>query len=253
MDAGVFGHARYTPFVILGRSRVGSNLLRGLLNAHPAAIAFGEVFRGDRAMDWDHVGYFQDGRSRAMREAHPEQFISTRVFGRYPRATQAVGFKLFYYHAREGRDAGVWQYLASRPDLRVLHLKRRNILQTHLSRKRAALTDRWVNTSGQPEAPIAVELDYEECRKDFEQTRAWEEECDRWFGGHDKVDVAYESLAGDYQAEAARIQTFLGLPPHAVAPSTFQQARQPLRDTITNYADLEARFAGTPWEGFFTD
>jgi LPS sulfotransferase NodH len=253
MDLGLLGHAGYTPFVILGRSRVGSNLLRGLLNGHPAVTAYGEIFRDTRSLDWDHTGYFQSGVGAALLRRDPVGFIDRRVFGRYPRGIRAVGFKLFYYHARDGRDAGVWPYLVGRHGLRVLHLKRRNILQTHLSRKRAALTDRWVNTSGQPEAPIAVELDYEECRKDFEQTRAWEDECDRLFAGHERVDVAYESLAGDYQAEAARIQAFLGLPLHAVAPSTYQQARQPLHHTITNYADLKARFAGTPWEGFFTD
>jgi LPS sulfotransferase NodH len=252
MDLGL-GHRAYTPFLIVGRSRVGSNLLRGLLNGHPGVVTYGEIFRDTRNMDWDHTGYFQSPAAATRLQEDPVRFVDTQVFGRYPRGTGAVGFKLFYYHAREGRAREVWDYLAQRRDLLVLHLKRRNILQTHLSRKRAALTDRWVNTSGQPEDNLVVTLDYEECLNDFRQTRGWEEDCDRLFGGHRKLDVLYEGLAGDYQAEAARIQAFLGLPPHAVAPSTFQQTRQPLHATIANYADLKARFAGTPWEGFFTD
>jgi LPS sulfotransferase NodH len=253
LDLGFAGHRRYAPFVILGRSRVGSNLLRGLLNAHPAVIAYGEVFRRVGDMDWDHTGYFQSAGMRALVDRDPIRFLDRHLFGRYPVSASAVGFKLFYYHARTGHHDAVWPYLAGRTDVRVIHLKRRNVLQTHLSRKRAAMTNQWVNTSGRPETPLIVELDYQECLDDFEQTRRWEEEADRQFSGHRLLQVSYEGLAADYQAEARRIQVFLDLVPHPVAPSTFQQARQPLHATVTNYADLKARFARTPWEGFFMD
>ena len=45
LDLGLYGHTDYARFIVLGRSRVGSNLLRGLLNAHPAIEAYGEIER----------------------------------------------------------------------------------------------------------------------------------------------------------------------------------------------------------------
>ena len=126
LDFGL-GQREYAPFVIVGRSRVGSNLLRGLLNGHPAVVAYGEIFRDVRNMDWDHTGYFQSPAAANGLQQDPVRFIDAQVFGRYPRNTGAVGFKLFYYHARDGRAQGVWDYLVQRRDLRVLHLKRRNI------------------------------------------------------------------------------------------------------------------------------
>lgn len=253
LDAGFWGQSSYTRFIILGRSRVGSNLLRGLLNAHPQVIAYGEVFRDRTASDWDHTGHFQTRRLRRLAREQPVRFLESKLLGRYPRAVQAVGFKLFYYHARDGAEAGVWPYLRERADIRVIHLRRRNLLQTHLSRTRAALTDRWVNTSGQPDAPVVVSLDYEECVRDFEQTRAWEREADRYFVGHPVLPLDYEDLIASFEQEALRIQHFLQLPPRAMIPSTYQQARQPLSATIANYAALKARFVGTEWAQFFTD
>jgi LPS sulfotransferase NodH len=253
MDAGLFGQSDYTAFIILARSRVGSNLLRGLLNAHSQITAYGEVFRARDSMDWDHTGYFQSDAMRALVQHDPVRFVDAKLLGRYPVRTRAVGFKLFYYHARGPKDAPVWTYLRERRDVKVIHLTRRNLLETHLSRKRAALTERWVDTAGQPDrAAVAIDLDYDECRKDFEQTRIWEEECGRFFDGHSKLDVHYERLAEDYGAESSRIQAFLGVPIHSVKPSTFRQAQQPLSAVIANYGDLKARFRGTPWEQFFT-
>jgi LPS sulfotransferase NodH len=253
LDLGLFGHSGYAPFVVLGRSRVGSNLLRSLLNAHPQIVAFGEVFRDAKTLDWDHVGYFQTGAASAMVAHDPVRFVDAHLLGRYPRDVRAVGFKLFYYHAREGPQAGVWPWLLQRRDIRVIHLKRTNLLQTHVSRKRAALTGKWVNTSGEPDKAVTLRLDYDEVLADFEQTRAWESECDRAFASHSLLQIEYEQLASDFRAEARRLERFLGVEPHVVHPSTFQQSTQRLAATVANYHELKARFAGTPWIAFFTE
>lgn len=249
----LMAHSNYTRFVIIGRSRVGSNLLRGLLNAHPGIVAFGEIFRDTSVTDWDHTARFQSAAMRACLGSDPVKFIDRHVFGLYPRSVGAAGFKLFYYHARSGQEAAIWPYLRGRADVKIIHLKRQNLLHTHLSRKLAALTDRWVNTSGEPEIVPAVRLDYEECVEDFSQTRAWEEALDAEFGGPRTIQVTYEDLAKDHEAEARRLRTFLSVPWYPVVPATYRQARKPLSSAIVNYPELKARFSGTRWAGFFTD
>ncbi len=42
----------YTKFIILGRSRVGSNMLRSILNGHRGIISFGELFRRQGEVGW---------------------------------------------------------------------------------------------------------------------------------------------------------------------------------------------------------
>jgi len=252
MDAGLFGHLRYTPFIVLGRSRVGSNLLRSLLNAHPEIMAFGEVFRDTTNPDWDHVGYFQAASSRALLQRDPVRFLQIRLLGRYPRAVRAVGFKIFYYHAGGGRS-GIWDWLRHQPAIKVIHLKRENLLQTHVSRKRAALTGQWVSTSGRPDETVSMHVDFDEALADFEQTRAWEEEFDRFFIGHDVLQVTYESLSTDIRSMTRRLEDFLQVSPQPLVPSTSRQAPYPLSAAVSNYVELKERFSGTPWERFFVN
>lgn len=254
------GHTDYTRFIILGRSRSGSNFLRSLLNAHSQVAVFGEIFQSARGQDvrsiaWALPGYGQSARVLNLFRSDPTRFLETQVFHRFPPATRAVGFKIFYYHAHEPAWEPVWTYLRAHKDIHVIHIRRRNILETHLSRKRAILSDQWVKTSRHdPDAPLPpIHLDYEECLADFVQTRAWETEYDRLFADHPKIEVVYEDLAADYRAEIARVQAFLGVASEPVAPQTFKQSSRPLSQSIANYAELKARFQGTPWAEFFTE
>jgi len=254
------GHTDYTRFIILGRSRSGSNFLRSLLNAHSQVTVFGEIFQSARGQDvrsiaWALPGYSQSARVLALFRSDPARFLETQVFHRFPPSTRAVGFKIFYYHAHEPAWEPAWTYLRAHREIHVIHIRRRNILETHLSRKRAILSDQWVKTSRHdPDAPLPpILLDYEECLADFVQTRAWETEYDRLFADHPKIEVVYEDLAADYRAEIARVQAFLEVDPEPVAPQTFKQSRQLLSQSIANYAELKARFQGTPWAEFFTE
>lgn len=256
-DLGPFtGHLDYTRFIVVGRSRTGSNLLRSLLNAHSQVEAYGEVFRSParEAMDWDHSDVLrQSDRMHRLLLDDPVTFIEKRIYRRYPAEIAAVGFKIFYYHAQEGAWQAVWPHLQQQTAIRVIHMKRRNMLSTHLSRKRAELTDVWVNTSGQREQPVAVTLDYEQCLGDFQRTRAWEEACDAQFASHAKIELFYEDLAQDNDREMRRVQTFLGVDYQPVAPTIYKQSQQTLAQAIANYDELKDRFAGSPWASFFEE
>ena len=115
------------------------------------------------------------------------------------------------------------------------------------------LTDQWINLSGEAAEQPVVVLDYQECRLDFEQTRAWEESHDLFFNDHPLLEVVYEELARNPVDAMAEVQGFLGLDAEPVQPQTHQQSRQRLSEAIANYAELKERFKGSPWESFFTD
>ncbi len=253
-DMGVLsGHENYTKFVILGRSRTGSNLLRGLLNSHPQIQVFSEIFRNPDVIDWGLPGYRQSHRTSALMRRDPVAFLQTRIFGKYPPQIAAVGFKLFYYHAREPELEPIWAYLADAPDIKIIHIKRRNNLRTHLSRERAIRTDEWANVNGSKSKEDPIELDYEKCLADFIETRAWENKLDAFFQIGAMFTVGYETLAGNIEREMGRVQNFLGVGRRALAPATRKQASKPLSAAISNYDDLKERFSGTQWEAFFED
>ena len=244
------GHRNYTPFIILGRSRVGSNFLRGLLNAHSQITAFGEIFRDVTDTDWDHTGYFQSAQTVTALQNDPAAFLREKLFGRFPRYLKAVGFKIFYYHAP---NTNVWAYLQAETGIRVIHLKRKNILKTHLSRKKAAATDLWEKTSHRQERQTTFELDYDECLSDFIRTRQWEREFDAFFQSHPMLEIFYEDLAANRAREMRRVEQFLNVDFEEVQPSTRKQSKAKLSETILNYDTLKSRFAGSEWEVFFED
>ena len=254
LDWGLLkGHHNYTKFIVLGRSRTGSNLLRGLLNAHSRVIALGEIFQNPNAIEWGMTDYPRSRSVVALYQTNPAKFLETQVFRKLPEQTLALGFKLFYYHAPSGPRNAVWAYLQNRRDVKIIHIKRHNMLRTHLSRARAERSNTWVNLSGQREDETPLVLDYEACLKDFVQTRQWEQDYDAFFQLHPRVEVLYELLANNHQSEMARLQAFLGVTPEAVRPQTHAQAQQPLSTAIANYAELKARFSQTPWVEFFED
>lgn len=247
------GHTGYTKFIILARSRTGSNLLRGMLRTHSQVLSFGEIFRNPDSIDFDVPGHETTERVLALYQRDPVRFLNTQIFRRLPLQVQAVGFKLFYYHARTPPWQAVWEHLQRVPELRVIHLKRRNILRTHLSRARAERSDRWVNLSGEAEDAASIELSYEACLKDFTQTRQWERDANAYFRAHPKLELFYEDLAQGYETEMARLVAFLGLPAEPMKPQTHKQTQQPLAAAIANYAALKQQFAGSEWDVFFDE
>jgi LPS sulfotransferase NodH len=246
-------HTMYTRFIILGRSRSGSNFLRGLLNAHSQIIVFEELFKNPDTIGWGLDGYPQGGRTLQRFQSDPVQFVEQDVFKKLSERIKAVGFKIFYYHAHGTRLEPIWDYLKDHTEIRVLHLKRRNILKTHLSKKRAELTDSWINLTGTHEQIPEITLDFDECRADFEQTRTWERSYDEFFESHRKLELFYEDLAPNYAERMKNVQEFLGVDYENVQPQTYKQASRPLSDSIANYLELKRQFKGTPWEEFFTD
>jgi len=173
-------------------------------------------------------------------------------FRRVSEGVKATGFKIFYYHPLKEDGTEVWNLLTSMPDLHVLHLKRRNILRTLISRKIAGQTKVWFQTQAPADSPDRrIEFEVGELRKGFRGTRRLEAEGDRMFAGHPKLEVAYEDLTADILGTFARITEFLGV--EALAPSTeyVRQNPEPMSKLVRNYAELKEAFKGTQWEDFF--
>jgi LPS sulfotransferase NodH len=254
LDFGLLaGHQDYVKFFILGRSRTGSNFLRGLLNSHPHARVFGELFQNPQEITWGFPNYSRGKRYFQPFKQAPVQFLTREIYRKVPRQIQAVGFKIFYYHAQTPEWKPIWTFLLEHKEIRVVHIKRQNILQTHLSKARAEQSGEWANITGKKGKVPPVRLSYEDLLEDFTRTREMEASYDALFADHPMHEVIYEDLARDYQAKMQQVTTFLGLPDCPLAPQTHKQTTEPLYNSIENYAELKARFQGSAWESFFED
>lgn len=248
----ILGGRGYRRFVIVGVARTGSTLLTNLLNAQGRVLAFGELFRGDGAIGWDRWPFYslQSPRLLRLHETRPLEFLEGEVFRNWPRAIQAVGFKLFYYHARTGAQARLWDYLQADPAVAVVHLKRRNILEQYVSLRVAHETNVWsTSTPGAPAPPIRLEP--EACLRHFEEVRGQEADCDAFFAGRRIHELAYEDLLADRARAMAGVAAHLGIDLGPLRPKIVRQRTQPLSAAIANYDELQAFFAGSAWEDFF--
>ena len=132
---GFFGHDNFVRFIVLTRSRTGSNLLLSFLNSHPNIFCESEIFAK------------LDGANPISR--------LLAVFAKQPRHIRAKGFKIFYYHPLDAKADELWRVLEQRNEIRVIHLRRENILRTLLSRKIASIRGSWTELSTTPPIPMA--------------------------------------------------------------------------------------------------
>jgi len=245
----------YSKFVIVGAARTGSTLLVDLLNAHSQVLAFGELFRTPEAIGWDVRPFvtYQSPRLIDLYRADPVAFLEYSVFRRWPANYAAVGFKLFYYHARQPPQSAVWDHLASDRNIRILHIRRQNLLAQYLSLLIAHKTDVWSTTRSPPDQHEPIRIDVEACRRHFLDVRRSEDECADVFKNHAVRNVYYESLARNYAGEMQGIADFLGVRPERIGSNLVRQSKGPVSQTITNYDELKRAFANTCWQEFFDD
>jgi len=255
-------------FVLLGHRRSGSTLLLCGLAGNRNIYMFGELFNeheDDRRKAFasglrgcsvaerrgmSEEGFYRDGQDGA-------EFLRDSVFYEHYWEPVAVGFKLFHHQARDTEGARrAWDYLVAQKDVHVIHLTRRNMLESMLSLRVALQTNQWASLAGEstaPTQPLApMHFSPQECEGYFNET----EESERWareaFSGHPSMEVEYEAdLCRGFQATVHRVQDFLGVPRRRARRLLRKQARVGPREQIGNYAELKAHFAGTPYASWF--
>ncbi len=239
------GHAEYTKFIVLCRSRVGSNLLLSYLNNHANIVSHNEIF-----------GTAIDDAAKQKIAENPIDYIKEVAYGIYDEKVKAVGFKIFYYHAREEHTKVVWDYLKSTEGLKVIHLKRENMLRTFLSKKIAAKTKKWEQVgriNAVKAEKKAVLLTKEECLEEFEKTKGWELEGSQFFADHEIHEVSYEELVKNRDMVLNEIQRFLGVDKFELSAYLTKQNPEPLSVLIEDYDKLKGEFEGSEWEHLFDE
>jgi LPS sulfotransferase NodH len=159
-----------------------------------------------------------------------------------------VGFKIFYQHPVWDPSGKVWQHLSEMEDLRVVHLRRRNLLKAYVSWKIAQKTDVWKQANDSSvELDKRVTISPEECVTFFEQTLQQEKIADERFSGKPVLQTTYESLTDQFGEQMDLIQKFLNVDPLPISMKTAKQNPESLSELVVNYDELSHAFSGTRW------
>jgi LPS sulfotransferase NodH len=232
----LFGHDQYKRFIVLGRPRIGSNLLISFLNSHPNIYARREIFFRLNGRDYRQV--------------------LNRIFCKQPPNIKAVGFKIFYRQPYDDKNSGVWNDLIERQQVHVIHLKRRNILRALLSGKISHKTNIWQATKASHLQDIQgrkVEFSYEELATGFKAIRCLEDEFDDKFSSHPLLTISYEDLVSKSEAVFESITNFLELPFNSPKTRHIRLNPEKLSTLIVNYEGLKKEFSDTEWAHFFEE
>ena len=216
----IFGDREYEKFIIVTRSRTGSNLLISLLNSHSQIFARGEIFRRLEGKSCDQIW--------------------KAFFRKRPSHLAFIGFKIFYYHPLDSDDKSVWDFIQDDKKIKNIHLKRRNILKTYVSREIAGKTDIWTNKKNKkiPLSERRITVDLEDLKKEIDLTLQNQDDFGARFQNHDILDIWYEDLVKNKEKEMHRLFDFLGVEKQKVESSYKKQNKESLKDLIINYDEV---------------
>ena len=249
----------YQKFLILCHPRTGSNFLVSLLQSHSQIRVNGEMFSEDNQLYWGYSGY-NSPRIAELKNEDPIFFIERLIYrDNFPKFVKAVGFKLFYFQLKQGKQNIIWQYLKEIADLKIIHLTRKNLFHLYVSYQIAQKTNQWdLRTKKNTQRISLLEpifVDHEKCLQQFKLIKHWEKKYSNFFdlSSQQYCNITYENLVSNTQQETDKIQEFIGVAQRPLTSHTKKQGIKPMRKIVANYDELKEKFYNSCWSNFFDE
>jgi LPS sulfotransferase NodH len=257
-----------TAFILLATQRTGSSWVQEMLNSHPRVKVYSELFLGEgrgtpmwEPNDIEFANSFWEQNARFPRRlTRPYWTIKflQRVYDQP--GCEAAGFKYMYDQVRHS-PAVLVHAAVSR--VRVVHLVRRNLLDTVISAELALRRGRFHdNTDGRPAIPwfstgdvdSQVRLEPSALIRELRRMTNERQRARAWLRltRTPSFEVEYESLAAD-RSKFGEILGFLGVSEADAAElnSGLNKIRtEPRATVVENFDEVERALLGTPYEGF---
>ena len=269
-----------SKYIVLGHMRSGSSVLNEALEFHPDLNVAYEIFHPASSIELTNIpdikdimfelygfrkwtttesifccrwqkgpdeeifskqGKFSIGEYRTILDSVPLDLLIEKVFERYD------GFKILYNQLR--RNYKVWDYLASYPDLKVVHIYRRNALESLVSLYLAHSSGDWQRRTwgkkidDQPfylDPKIAEEYFYS---MDFEI-----EHYTSMF--KNSINIEYNDLM-NWDETLFKVQDFLEVKRQPLEKKYLKRNTKNIPELILNYKELVNVFKDTKWASHF--
>lgn len=245
--------AERTRAVLLTTQRTGSTFLAECLGSHPEVHCAGELLNGQPDSPIPPPrGPFRYV-VKAARIARTGAWLPNYRLERFYRAGSSPVrcFKAMYNQL--ARPFAL-RYLLDHPEIRVIHLRRENLLGMHVSlllmQKRRELQ------ATQPVAPLRIHVDADRAITAMRKAESRYLHFDRLFQGHPLLSLTYESLfdGSRLKAETARqICDFLGVSRKPMQSRIIKLNPRSLRNIVTNYDELAEALSNSEFANLLAD
>lgn len=245
---------QYHPFIILGTARTGSTMLWSYLNSHPDILCLRGVYGSKNKINFGKFygelpEEYHSSELIKLRNERPIEFLENYVWKEYAKPFKAVGFKYFYDHDRHLiNKEEVLSYFKSNSAIKILHLKRDNLLATLFSYKRALTHQQWTYTK----ANFLTSITIQECNDYFNQIIYYQKRLEELFS--DRIlQVSYDNLLQATEPTLLEVLDFIGVKAISLITETIKNRETKLADSILNYSELKTHFKSTEYAKYFNE
>lgn len=233
---------RYNKFVIFTEGRTGSTMLHTCLQRHTRILSHSEVF---------NLGLFTSDPERLEAiERDPIAYLYKYVFVDYAPIARAIGIKLLYSQC-PGSDCPAFLQKLIDLDVRIVHLKRRDVLAMYVSGLVARGENRWHVLEGEQPEPLkqnSIVVSRDEFTDFAARYIAEVKRCNRFLSDVPHLEIYFEELSTNVDSELHRVVEFLGLRyEEGMRPMTKKRITQPLSEIVVNYSELEGLYLADGW------
>jgi LPS sulfotransferase NodH len=227
--------------IVLTTQRTGSTFLIECLKSHPEVYCRGEMLAGGHVWPPGLV-YKSRLATKAYRYLTSGAVFPTRMMDRYfARADRPV--KVFKAMYNQIRPPWILRYLREHTEIRILHLRRHNLLKQYISHEliHVRRADHWDPHTTEPVKPASIVISADAALRYLRRLRAEYDTHERIFGRHARLQLTYESMIdGDALAAgvARDICAFLGIAHRPMHSSLVKMNPERLDEMITNYDEV---------------
>jgi LPS sulfotransferase NodH len=230
-----------TKAIILTTQRTGSTFLVESLKSHPEVFCRGELLAGG------HVripGLIYKSRlaTKAYRYLTSGAVFPTWMMERYFASSDrpVMAFKAMY---NQIRPPWTRRYLREHTEIRILHLRRHNLLKQYVSHQliHVKRDDHWDPHTTEPVKPASIVISADAALRYLRRLRAEYDLHERMFARHARLQLSYEGMI-DGNALAAGVARdicdFLGIAHRPMRSSLVKMNPERLDQMITNYDEV---------------
>jgi hypothetical protein len=167
--------------------------------------------------------------------------VNAETIMRYGFSSSLSGFVLHYHHVIPIYN-DLWSLLKSTDNLKVIDLRRRNMLASYVSLKISELNELYVS-SVVVNNVVTLTLNVHSLLQYFKDT-------DKFIFEHnwsDSMLVNYEYLSSNFQACMDEVYDYLGVETCMVKQKICKMETRPLHEIINNYDDVVVAIKDSPW------
>lgn len=211
-------HIRDNKFIVSASARSGSSFLIRLLTSHPEVVCHGELFQTGRKQGF-LAGHYERLREQSpeadraiteLRERDVNRYLYDIVFDSQNKSAAGFKFKTTEQFNPDFRD--ITDLLVADTDIKVILLRRRDLLAQYISQKCVSLTgiNRALQENEIPQydpfdVPASSVLSY------FKRLTDWEKKAAQAFAEHRTFHIDYEDLVTNAENCRGKLQDFIGV------------------------------------------